>query len=423
MRCDGIRAGWRDRQITVSAAFLARPRYPGDVLSMRVAVHAVSIASIIVPGILCAQESARSPTAVLAVASWSGTFSATFADTTTSDGEVRVQFRSVQGTVRFSKPRRRGTTAASWSGTGAGDWRVDDRITTPVPRGSEVTQTMSGQGTAPLDERRTSLRVDTGRHTYDLTLALEPFQVDLVTEGGTLDEPMRTRTRPPRGGGLAGSVRGAVLPATGLLLEGNQTLQDGTVLRWSFAPAGGVQTAEHAEPPPAPAKQQEVDGPPPAPPAAPAESTLPQLSMNRPGRGESGTSWFEDRWERSYTVAVVEVIPPEREKDFKGLDHTLVIKVMGDDGGWITIAEAPVKPGPVSGMDGWQKDHPVQLNPDYFVIRLVKSLTEPMAARGIRFELQGARVLGGGWTFWVRSAPQPDMIGETRYEWKYTHAW
>ncbi len=95
---------------------------------------------------------------------------------------------------------------------------------------------------------------------------------------------------------------------------------------------------------------------------------------------------------------------------------------MGEDGGWTPLVEAPVTPEAAQGTGGWEKHHPNQFNPDYFIIRLVKSF-EPIAARGIRFELNGAKTMGGGWIFWVRSAPQPAAVGETRYEWRYTHVW
>ncbi len=144
--------------------------------------------------------------------------------------------------------------------------------------------------------------------------------------------------------------------------------------------------------------------------------------MNSPAERDSGKAWFDDRWERSYTIAEVEVTPPDRQRDFEGLDHTLVIQIMGEDGGWTPLVEAPVTPEAARGTGGWEKHHPNQFNPDYFIIRLVKSF-EPIAARGIRFELNGAKTMGGGWIFWVRSAPQPAAVGETRYEWRYTHVW
>ncbi len=181
-------------------------------------------ALLLLPGTLVAQELASGPAAMLAAETWSGTVSAFVADTTRSaDGEIqKIVSRSIEGTIRFANRVSEGAVGvnAKWVGVGEVSYRVDDWEITPIPGKASLTQTLEGSGRVSLDGRNSTLRILARQGFYNLSFALESFQVDLITEGGAMEEPMRMRTRPQRrDGGLGGSVRRTSLPSAGVVLD------------------------------------------------------------------------------------------------------------------------------------------------------------------------------------------------------------
>lgn len=167
------------------------------------------------------------------------------------------------------------------------------------------------------------------------------------------------------------------------------------------------------------------------------EAGLRQHSIQR---GESGAAWLEDLFGGTYAIESIEIVPPD--KDFKGRNHRLLVKILNPENQWTTVADLPVSAEAALDRESWprislapkvtpemeavykrMKRPPPSAGTYGYRLEAEFQPPEPLPARGIRFEMAGPYAMGKAWTFRVRTDSLPARYGGVSREWKYSHVW